>query len=53
MEHQTEKQQLADKLNAMPPMIAEKAINAIGGFASGFLSGYEAAKREQENEKKD
>lgn len=49
MEQQTDnQQQLAKSIAAMPADVAEKAINALGGFASGFLSGYEAAKREAE-----
>ena len=45
--HKEQQQALAEKLQAMPAQIAAKAIDALGGFASGFLSGYEAAKAEE------
>ena len=48
MQYVTEQQNLSAKLSAMPKEIADKA--ALGSFASGFLSGYQAAKNEQKTE---
>lgn len=50
MIYATEQQHLSAKLNAMPKEIADKAVQALGSFASGFLSGYEAAKNESKAE---
>lgn len=48
MMYEREQQELADKLKTMPKEIAPKAISALGSFASGFMSGWEAAKAETE-----
>lgn len=48
--YQDQQQGLAEKLQAMPEQIKTKAIDALGGFASGFLSGYEAAKAEEKQQ---
>ena len=51
MKYQNEQEKLAEKIKAMPEEIKSKAIDALGGFASGFLSGYEAAKAEREEQR--
>lgn len=51
MVEEQKQQALAEKLKEMPAHVADKAINALGGFASGFLSGYEAARAELAKEK--
>lgn len=50
MQYVNEQQNLSAKLSAMPKEIADKAVQALGSFASGFLSGYQAAKDEQKAE---
>lgn len=50
MKYEREQKELAEKLKAMPAAIEEKAITALGVFARGFLSGYEAAQAEAENQ---
>lgn len=50
MMYEREQQELAEKLKPMPKEIAHKVISAMGSFASGFLSGYEAAKAEAETQ---
>ena len=51
MMYATEQQNLSAKMSAMPKEIADKAVQALGSFASGFLSGYEAAKNETKAER--
>lgn len=46
MMYATEQQELSNRIKSMPKSLADKAAQAIGGFASGFISGYEAAKNE-------
>lgn len=46
MMYATEQHDLSNRIKAMPKSLADKAAQAIGGFASGFMSGYEAAKNE-------
>lgn len=50
MMYATEQHDLSNRIKAMPKSIADKAAQAIGGFASGFMSGYEAAKNELRTE---
>lgn len=44
--YEGEQKALAERLKEMPAPIAAKAIDALGNFALGFQSGYEAAKAE-------
>lgn len=45
-----EQKELDKKLQEAPEQLREKAIRAIGSFARGYLSGYEAAKAEKESQ---
>ena len=50
MRNEREQQQLTERLKEMPEKALPKAISALGSFASGFLSGWEAAKAETETQ---
>ena len=48
MPNETEQKDLAQRISEMPAEMQGSAINALGSFASGFLSGWEAAKADAE-----
>lgn len=50
MTYEQEQKKLAERLNEADRDVKAKAINALGIFASGFLSGYEACKAETQSE---
>lgn len=50
MTYEQEQKKLAERLNEADRDVKAKAINALGIFANGFLSGYEAAKAEAETQ---
>ena len=48
MMQEAKQQAAAKKMQVVPEYVKAKAIDALAGYASGYISGWEAAKAEEE-----